>query len=230
MKKLALITSFLLFNINLFAQHQFSVGLGLGNVAKTTATQLSESLAKKHLGFDVSLRYSKINHYAAYLEYTFARVTTSEGASNHQVNWFDVVHQPKFKLMYAPITHSILQHEIGGSLTSNFSNNTRTISTTDAFGSIYKKDYIQQLNKFGLGATYRLNLKLNRFTLVWETEFGKVLDDDTMNSTHYIHGYGLPVGEHGFYVNMDIELYYSLNKIKSDNQPRKSDNKTYEFK
>ena len=81
MKKLALITSFLLFNINLFAQHQFWVGLGLGNVAKTTATQLSESLGKKHLGFDVSLRYSKINHYAAYLEYTFARVTTSEGAS-----------------------------------------------------------------------------------------------------------------------------------------------------
>ncbi len=230
MKKLALIFMCLMSGMSLFAQHQFSVGLGLGNVAKTTATQLSESLSKKHLGFDVSLRYSKINHYAAYLEYTFAKVTSSEGASNHQVNWLDVVHQPKFKLLYAPITHSILQHEIGGSLTSNFSNNTRTISTTDAFGSIYERDYTQKLNTFGLGVTYRLNLRLNRFTLVWETEFGKILDDDAMNYTHFIHGYGLPVGERGFYLNMDIELYYSLNKIKSDNQPRKSDSKTYEFK
>lgn len=230
MKKLALIFMCLMSGMSLFAQHQFSVGLGLGNVAKTTATQLSESLSKKHLGFDVSLRYSKTNYYAAYLEYTFAKVTSSEGASNHQVNWLDVVHQPKFKLMYAPITHSILQHEIGGSLTSNFSNNTRTIAATDAFGSNYQKDHVQQLNTFGLGATYRLNLRLNRFTLVWETEFGKILDDDAMNYTHFIHGYGLPVGERGFYLNMDIELYYSLNKIKSDNQPRKSDNKTYEFK
>ena len=229
MKKLALIFMCLMGDINLTAQHQFSVGFGLGNASKTTATQLSESLSKKHLGFDVSLRYAKINHYAAYLEYTFARVTSSEGASNHHVNWLDVVHQPKFKLMYAPITHSILHHEIGGSLTSNFSNNTRTIATTDAFGGSYKKDHIQQLNTFGLGATYRLNLKLNRFTLVWETEFGKVLDDDAMNYSHFIHGYGLPVGEHGFYINMDIELYYSLNKIASDNQPRKSGSKTYEF-
>lgn len=230
MKKLALITWCLLGGFNLFAQHQFSVGLGLGNIAKTSATHLSESFGKKHLGFDVNLRYSKINHYAAYLEYTFAKITSSEGASNHHVNWLDVVHQPKFKLMYAPITHSILHHEIGGSLTSNFSNYTRTIVTTDAFGSSYKKDHIQQLNTFGLGATYRLNLKLNRFTLVWETEFGKVLDDQILDKVQYIHGYGLPVGVHGFYVNMDIELYYSLSKIASDNQPLKSDNKTYEFK
>ncbi len=230
MKKLALMFGCLMGGMSLFAQHQFSMGLGLGNVAKTTATNLSESFSKKHIGFDVSFRYSKINHYAAYLEYTFARVTSSEHVSNHHVNWLDVVHQPKFKLLYAPLAHSILQHEIGGSLTSNFSNNTRTIVTTDAFGSNFKKDHLQQLNTFGLGVTYRLNLKLNRFTLVWETEFGKVLDDNALNYNRYIHGYGLPIGENGFYLNMDIELYYSLSETASDNQPIKSGSKTYEFK
>lgn len=230
MKKLTLITWCLLGGINLFAQHQFSVGLGLGNVAKTSATHLSESFGKKHLGFDVSLRYSKINHYAAYLEYTFARVTSSEGASNHSVNHLDVIHQPKFKWLYAPASKSILQHEIGGSLTANALNYKRTVVSTDAFSNTYQKDYIQQLNTFGLGATYRLNLKLNRFTLVWETEFGKILDNQILDKIEYIHGYGLPVGQHSFYVNMDIELYYSLNKIESNHQPKKQGDKTYEFK
>jgi hypothetical protein len=216
--------------INLSAQHQFSVGFGLGNAVKTAATQLSESFGNKKVGFDVSLGYSKTNHYAAYLEYTFAHVTSSESTSTNDVNSLDIVHQPKFKLLYAPLGQSSLQHEIGGSLTSNNLNYKRTIVSTDAFGNTYQKEHSQQLNTFGLGATYRLNSKLNRFTFVWETEFGKILDDNIMNKVQYIHGYGLPIGGYGFYLNMDIELYYSLNKVEYNNQPTKQGSKTYEFK
>ncbi len=231
MKIVILIALNLCIHLGLNAQQNLALGFGLGNVLKTSLNHYSPEFDNGSVWFDINLRYTNNSDFATHLEYTYMHLKSSQNQSNLAVNYIDMVHQPKLKVFYAPMLRSeLFTHDIGGSLTANFSSFNRTINTVDAFGNSIKKQHQLNLNTMALGLVYHLNLNIKRFTLVLETEVGKILDNTALYTSEYIYGYGLPIHKKGFYFNMDIELYYTFGKIPESNQPKKINKRNYEFK
>ena len=231
MKKALLIVVSLCANLVLNAQQNLAVGLGLGNIIKTAANQYLPGFDKNPIWFDINLRYTNNSDFATHFEYTYIHLKSSQNQSNLTVNYVDLVHQPKLKVFYAPMLRSeLFTHDIGASLTSNFSSFNRAINTVDAFGNSIKKQHQLNLNTMAIGLVYHLNLNIKRFTLVLETEVGKILDNSALYTSEYIYGYGFPLHKEGYYFNMDIELYYTFGKISAPNQSKKVNKNTYEFK
>lgn len=205
-----------------WTQREVSLGLGLGNLTKSVVGAFVTDDQSTYFAFDASLRYLEPKLFTAYLEYSvFFDNNTTQSHLNYQ---------PKLKFLFLTTPDNPRSNAIGLTLAANIGSEQHLFVWTDSYGNKLARKFNNNYLAYKAGLAHHFTFRYNRFVLIIENEFGILMNRDmTNNNSFYVPGFGLPLGETGFYFNIDFELYYALKKTIDNQQGKPKGKREYQF-
>jgi hypothetical protein len=205
-----------------WTQQEVSLGLGLGNLTKSVVGAFVTDNQSTYLALDASLRFLQPKLFTAYLEYS---VFVDNNTTGSYLN-----HQPKIKFLFLTTPDNPKSNAVGLTLATNIGSEQHLFVWNDTYGNKLVRKFNISYVAYKAGLAHHFTFRYNRLILIIENELGILLNSDiTENNSYYIPGFGLPMGESGFYFNIDFELYYALHKTVGNQQGKPQGKKEYQF-